>query len=208
MTENAKRLVRKSIVSIEDTFIEGGRAASVPLRMVVGAAVVHNPWAGQGFVDDLRPEIHALAPILGDLIVPPVIAAAGGRDAVVTYGKAAVVGVDGEVEHASALIHTLRFGNILRDGAEGSSFLPFTNLRAGPGFALSIPMKHKMKEQEGSRAHFLTATVSIPDAPAPDEILVAVAVATGGRPHHRIGDRYQDMRDLGVDQTGARLEQV
>lgn len=116
-----------------------------------------------------------------------------------------MVGVNGEVEHASALIHTLRFGNLLREAAEGTSFLPFTNKRGGPGCAITIPMKHKVKEKEGTRSHFLTLEFTIPDAPGPDEIVVAIAVATGGRPHHRIGDRYEDMKEMGVDQTGDRI---
>ena len=67
-------------------------------------------------------------------------------------------------------------------------------------------MKNKVKEQEGARSHFLTMDFSIPDAPGPDEILIAIAVATSGRPHHRIGDRYQDMEEMGVDQAGNPLK--
>ena len=197
--------VRKVVTNIEDTLVEGGRAAEPPLRIVTAAAVVTSPWAGRGFVEDLRPAILELAPELGRLLVPPVIELAGGTEAVAAYGKAAVVGSNGEVEHASALIHTLRFGNMLRDAAEGTSFLPFTNTRGGPGFLLNVPLKNKDREQEGSRAHFLTGTISVPDAPGPDEILVGIGVATGGRPHHRIGDRYQDMAEMGTDQTGAAL---
>ena len=197
--------VRKIVFAVEDTLVEGGRRADPPLRIVTGAAVVRNPWAGQGFVEDLRPAILALAPQLGALLVPRTIELAGGVEAVVAYGKAAVVGTNGEIEHASALIHTLRFGNMLRDAAQGTSFLPFTNTRGGPGFLLNVPLKNKTQAQEGSRAHFLTGTLSIPDAPGPDEILVGIGVATGGRPHHRIGDRYQDMAEMGTDQTGAAL---
>lgn len=200
-----KTLVRKVVTFTEDTFIEGGKAAEPPLRVVSAAAVLRNPWAGTAFVEDLGPAILELAPVLGELLVPDVIRIAGGTSAVQAYGKAAVVGSNGEIEHGSALIHTLRFGNVLRQGAGGTSFLPFTNVRGGPGFFLSIPMHNKTKEQVGSRAHFLTTTISIPDAPGPDEIVIAVAVATGGRPHHRIGDRYQDMAEMGTDQTGAEL---
>jgi hypothetical protein len=78
-------------------------------------------------------------------------------------------------------------------------------LRGGPGAPISVPLKHKAKASEGSRAHFLTMSFVIPDAPAEDELVVAVALATGGRPHARIGDRFQDMADMGVDQTGAPL---
>lgn len=197
--------VRKIVTYVEETLIEGGRAAPRPLRMAAAAAVVESPWAGRGFVEDLRPGILETAPVLGDLLVPRLMEAVGGTDAVEAYGKAAVVGVNGEVEHASALIHTLRFGNALREAAGGTSFLPFTNKRGGPDCAITIPMKHKVKEKEGTRSHFITIEFSIPDAPGPDEIVVAIAAATGGRPHHRIGDRYEDMKELGVDQAGRRL---
>ena len=196
--------IRKIVTFAEDTYIEGGKAAETPLRIVSGAAVVTNPWAGR-FVEDLRPALLELAPVLGELLVPQVIELSGGRDKIQAYGKASVVGSNGEIEHGSALIHTLRFGNVLRQAAGGTSFLPFTNTRGAPGFMLSIPMKNKVKEQEGSRAHFLTTTLVIPDAPGPDEIVVGIAVATGGRPHHRIGDRYQDMAELGTDQAGVPL---
>jgi len=203
-----KAMVRKVVTLTEDIFIEGGKAAGKPLRIVSAAAVVRNPWVGMGFVEDLRPAILQLAPVLGELLVPDVIRIAGGKAAVEAYGKAAVVGSSGEVEHGSALIHTLRFGNVLREGAGGNSFLPFTNTRGGPGFTLSVPMHNKRQERVGSRAHFLTTTIVIADAPGPDEIVVAVAVATGGRPHHRIGDRYEDMAEMGTDQTGAALDKA
>ncbi|MGF7160943.1 hypothetical protein FHS85_002574 [Rhodoligotrophos appendicifer] len=197
--------VRKVVTYVEDTLIEGGKAAPRPLRMVATAAVMTSPWAGKGFVEDLRPAILEWAPVLADLLVPRLIEAAGGKDAIEAYGKAAVVGVNGEVEHASALIHTLRFGNELRQAAGGTSFLSFTNKRGGPGCSIAVPMTAKAQENHGSRAHFLTLEFTIPDAPGPDEILVAIAVATGGRPHHRIGDRFQDMAEMGVDQKGDKL---
>lgn len=198
--------VRKVISFVEDTLIEGGREVLRPLRMAATAAVLRSPWAGQGFVEDLRPEIHRLAPLLGDLLVPPLMASVGGAAAIEAYGKAAVVGTNGEVEHASALIHTLRFGNRLREAAQGTSFLSFTNKRGGPGCTIAVPMTNKTEKDRGSRAHFLTLEFTVPDAPGPDEIVVAIAVATGGRPHHRIGDRYQDMAEMGVDQTGAKVQ--
>lgn len=79
---------------------------------------------------------------------------------------------------------------------QGASLLPFANRRAGPGTCVNIPMKNKIKEHEGSRAHFLTADIVVPDAPAPDEIVVAIAIANGGRPHQRISDRYIDMKEM------------
>jgi Amino acid synthesis len=195
--------IRKTIVYIEDVLIEGGRAVPRPYRAVAAAAVIANPWAGQGFVEDLRPGINAIAPQLGALLVPMLLDAAPAAE-VEAYGKAAIVGTHGEIEHASAMIHTLRFGNQLRERVGGVSFLPFTNKRAAPGAAIDVPMKHRTAE--GTRSHFLTISFVIPDAPGPDEIVVALGVATSGRPHARIGDRYEDMKELGVDQTGSRTK--
>ncbi|HWK64493.1 MAG TPA: amino acid synthesis family protein [Rhizobiaceae bacterium] len=187
--------IRKTVVSIEDVHHEGGKAVPRPFRMVTAAAVVTNPWAGKGFVEDLQPVINALAPEVAQVLVAAAMQHMS-KDEVEAYGKAAIVGTSGEVEHASALIHSLRFGNVLRDAAGGTSFLPFTNKRGGPGSCINVPMKNKAKEQEGSRAHFLTAEIVVPDAPAHDEIVVAIAIACSGRPHHRIGDRYIDMKEM------------
>lgn len=188
-------LIRKTITSIEDIHIEGGKTVQRPFRVVTTAAVITNPWAGQGFVDDLQPQINAVAPEVARVLVQAAMEHMTA-EAVEAYGKAAIVGTSGEVEHASALIHSLRFGNVLREAAEGTSYLPFTNKRGGPGSCVNIPMKNKVKEEEGSRAHFLTAEIVVPDAPAPDEILVAIAIGCSGRPHHRIGDRYIDMKEM------------
>lgn len=188
--------IRKIVTYVDETLIEGGRPAPVPLRLFAVAAVVRNPWAGRDFVEDLGPEIRQLAPILGEILTARILSLAGSGEAVEGYGKAAIVGTDGEVEHASALIHTLRFGNIFRKAVGAKSYLSFTNVRGGPGCALAIPMMHK--HDEGMRSHYLTVQFSIADAPAPDEIVVALGASIGGRPHHRIGDRYQDLKELGA----------
>ena len=190
--------VRKYIHFLEDTLIEGTKRADPPLRMAGVAAVLANPWAGR-FVEDLTPEIHAFAPVLGREMVNRLIPMIGGGDKVEAFGKTAIVGVNGEVEHGSALINTLRFGNFLRDAVNSSEFIPFTNKRGGPGNSITMPLRHTTKG--GARSHFMTLEFSVPDAPAPDEILIAIGVATGGRPHHRIGDRFQDMEDMQHDQT-------
>lgn len=192
--------IRKIVHYHEEALIEGGKAAPKPLQMFAAAAVLRNPWAGRGFVDDLKPEIHAIAPVLGELLTARVLALAGGSgDAIEGYGKAAVVGTAGEVEHASALIHTLRFGNHYRRAVGAKSYLSFTNVRGGPNCAISVPMMHK--GDEGMRSHYLTLQFAINDAPAPDEIVVVLAASIGGRPHHRIGDRYQDLKELGSNEA-------
>lgn len=189
--------IRKTLLHVETTLIEGGRSAPRPLKLIGAAAVVKNPWAGMGFVEDLKPAIHDVAPELGALLTGMILDAAGGGDLVEGYGKAAITGLDGEVEHASALIHTLRFGNHYRQAVGAKTYLAFTNIRGGANTPVMIPLMDK--NDEGRRSHYLTVHFAIPDAPAADEIVVALGASIGGRPHHRIGDRYQDLKDLGHD---------
>lgn len=191
--------LRKIVTYTEDTFIEGGKAGAKPVRMTAAAAILRNPWAGRPFVDNLRPEILAIAPQLGHHLVPIILESCGGREGVEAYGKAAVVGTGGEIEHASALIHTLRFGNFFREAVGGKSYLSFTNKRGGPGCAIAVPMMHK--NDEGMRSHYLTIEFTVNDAPAPDEIVVALGAATGGRLHPRIGDRYIDMKEIEAEKA-------
>lgn len=188
--------VRKLVTRSEEIRIEGGREADPPLFLYGVAAVIANPWAGKEFIDDLKPEILEVAPELGALVVPRLVDAAGGGDAVEAYGKATMVGTSGEVEHGSALIHTLRFGNVFRDAVGGTSYLSFTNTRGAPGATISIPMMHKA--DPGWRSHYLTLEMTVADAPGPDEIVVAIGASVGGRPHHRIGNRYSDMEEMGL----------
>jgi hypothetical protein len=187
--------IRKTFTVSETTLIEGRKAATTPLRMFAAAAVITNPWATDRFVEDLKPEILAMAPELGALLTGMMLQLAGSGEAIEGYGKAAVVGTDGEIEHASALIHTLRFGNHYRRAVGAKSYLAFTNTRGPANAPIMIPLMHKM--DEGMRSHYLTMQFSIPDAPAHDEIVVALGGSIGGRPHHRIGDRYQDLKELG-----------
>ncbi|HJO79560.1 MAG: amino acid synthesis family protein [Acidimicrobiales bacterium] len=189
--------VRKLVLHSEEVLIEGGRVAEPPLLLFGVGAVIANPWAGAGFVEDLSPEILEVAPEMGELLVSRLIEATGGGEAVEAYGKAAMVGTSGEVEHGSAIIHTLRFGNVFRDAVRGSSYLSFTNTRGGPGALISIPMMHKV--DPGWRSHYLTLEMHVADAPGPDEIVIAIGASIGGRPHHRIGNRYSDMEEMGLN---------
>jgi hypothetical protein len=195
--------IRKIVRYVDKTFIEGGKTADKPWIMAGVAAVIKNPWAGKGFVEDLRTDILALAPPLGEVLVPEMLDTIGGADVVEAYGKAAIVGVNGEVEHGSGMIHTLRFGNQYRVAVDGQAFLSFTNKRAGAGTAITIPMMHK--DDAGFRSHYLTHEFHITDAPGADEIVIALGAASSGRPHHRIGNRYMDMEEMQVDQTGKSV---
>ena len=187
--------IRKKVLYVEDTLIEGGKTAARPLKLIAAAAVIRNPWAGQGFVENLRPDILAVAPSLAEQLAAEIVRVAGSGAAVEGYGKGAMVGTSGEIEHAAGIIHTLRFGNHYRKAVGAKSYLSFTNVRGGPGASLAIPLMHK--DDAGMRSHYLTIQFSVMDAPAPDEILVALGASVGGRPHHRIGNRYEDLKELG-----------
>ncbi len=188
--------VRKTVGYEEETLIEGFKEVVTPVRLFAVAAVVTNPWAGK-YVEDLRPEIKAFGPVLGQLLTDKISKVAGGSLNIEAFGKAAVVGLNGEIEHASALIHTLHFGNIYREAVEAKSFLSFTNTRGPANAPICVPMMDK--NDGGRRSHYLTLQFSISDAPGPDEVVVVLGEATGGRPHHRIGDRYQELKELGHD---------
>ncbi len=189
--------IRKVVTFDEDIHIEGGKAAVPPLRMFAVAAVVKNPWSGRGFVEDLKPEIMALGPVLGEMLTERIISLAGSGDNIEAYGKACISGLDCEIELASALIHTLHYGNFYREAVGAKSYLGFTNTRGPANTQIQIPLMDK--NDTGRRSHYHTIQFSIYDAPADDELVVALGGATGGRPHHRIGDRYQDLKDLGRD---------
>jgi hypothetical protein len=190
--------IRKTFVTTETIYSDGGKAATTPLVMIGAAAVVKNPWAGEGFVEDLAPKIRELAPVLGELLTGLIVKEAGGGDKVVAYGKSAVVGLNGELEHASALIHTLHFGNHYRSAVQGKTYLAFNNTRGPANTPVLVPMMGT--DDEGTREHYLTMQFNINDAPFSDEIVIALGAALGGRPHHRIGNRYLDLKELGHDQ--------
>jgi hypothetical protein len=184
--------LRKVVIQVEDVHIEGGRPIDTPVRTAIAAAVLTNPWAGRGYVADLSPEIERVAPLLAEELVPRVRDAMGGAEGIEAFGKAAVVGVNGEIEHASALIHTLRFGNRFRDMAEGQSFLSFSNTRGVAGTLVHVPMVHK--NDRSQRTHFITGLIQIPDAPLADEIMVIIGATSSGRPFARIGHRDLDVQ--------------
>ena len=189
--------IRKIVTYQEIVNTEGGKQASKTLKLVGVAAVVKNPWIGEGFVEDLYPEINRISPVLGSLLTEKLIELIGSSNEIEAYGKAAVSGIDSEIEHASALIHTLKFGNFLREAVKAKSYLGFTNTRGPANSPVYIPLMDK--NDTGRRSHYLTVQFSIPDAPAGDELIAALGAATGGRPHHRIGDRYSDLKSLGRD---------
>lgn len=174
--------VRKIVTTVEEIRTEGGREVTPAARIAVVAAVIENPWAGQGFVEDLAPGIEATASDLGALLAPAVLDAL--QAPAEAYGKAAIVGLDGEIEHGSALIHTLQFGDHFRKAANATTLLPAVEKRAGAGAVFDIPLKHITDAT--IRSHHQTTEVRITDAPHPHEIVVALAAAAQGRPQQRL----------------------
>ena len=180
---------------IRDSYKEGNKSANPVLRVIGVAAVLTNPWKGRGFVEDLSPEIDRIAPVMGRALTDRLISLVGSGEKIEAYGKAAVSGSSCEIEHASAIIHTLKFGNFYREAVSAKSYLGFTNTRGPANTQINIPLMDK--HDTGRRSHYITVQFSIYDAPDVDEIVVALGAATSGRPHHRIGDRYSDLERLG-----------
>lgn len=187
--------IRRTILNVEDTYQAGGKPLAIPTKLVAALAIIKNPWHGRGFVDDMTSEIKDIGPEVGKLLTDMIMDVTG--DAIEGYGKASVVGMGGELEHACALTHTLWFGNQYRDRVDAKTYLAFTNTRGAAGCSLMIPLMDK--HDAGRRSHYQTIHVTVPDAPADDEIIVALGASIGGQPHHRIGDRYQDLKDMGHD---------
>jgi hypothetical protein len=192
--------VRRVATFIEDRLVENGRKIDHFNRVAAVVAVIKNPWYGRGFVDDLSPEIDSFAPQLGELLAARTIEVMGGKEKMEGYGKAAMVGVGGELEHAVGLVHTLKFGNKFRELTGATKLLSSTDKRGGPGAGLDIPLRHF--HSDDARYMYMNFEVRIPDAPRDDEILVALAACSKGRPHPRVGDRKKDEQELGRTYDG------
>jgi len=170
--------VRKVVVQVEETLREVEREARSPSVKVVAAAVVRNPLAG-GYVEDLD-ELEALGAEVATLLVERAVAALGPDVAVTAYGKGAIVGLDGELEHAAAILHP-RFGASVRAAVGGgAAIIPSTKKVAGAGAAITMPATNK--DDIWSFDEMDAAEISIHDAPRPDEVVVCLVLAAGGRP--------------------------
>lgn len=179
-----KARIRKIGVWVEETHIEGGKSISPPTRKAVAAAVIENPHAGK-FVEDLS-DLMEVGAELGGLLGDRAVAALGiAPSEAESYGKAAMVGENGELEHAAALLHP-KMGAPLRVAVEkGAALVPSSKKRGGLGQDLDIPLGHK--DAAYVRSHFDGVEIRFNDAPRPNEILVAIAVTDSGRPLPRVG---------------------
>lgn len=187
--------IRRTLLHVQDTYIEGGKTVPTPTKLVAALAIIKNPWFGRGWVEDLSPEVREVGPEVGKVLTDMILGVTG--EALEGYGKASVVGMGGEIEHAQAIAHSLWFGNQFRNAVKAKSYLAFTNTRGAAGCALMIPLMDK--DDGGRRSHYQTIHTVVPDAPADDEIIVALGASVGGHPLHRIGDRYKDLREMGHD---------
>ena len=160
---------------------EGFRQLATPLRKVAAGAVIKNPFAGR-YVEDLS-ELYETGAELGKLLGETAVGQLSGDPQ--SYGKAAIVGMGGELEQAAALLHP-SLGAPLRESVGGGrAIIPSAKKIGGPGTTIDVPLHHK--DEMYARSHFDAIAFRIDDAPAPDEILVVIAVTDGGRPHARVG---------------------
>jgi hypothetical protein len=174
--------VRKTLLLKETTETDGTGKACAPITRVVAMAVIRNPFAGS-HGDDLSPLFDA-GGALGARLMDDAVAMLAGPP--VSYGKAAIVGVDGELEHGGAMIHP-KLGKPMRAAVGGGKSLIASNAKvAAVGTPIDLPLGHK--DDMWSFDHFDTMTVMVGDAPRPDEIVLCMAVADGGRPHPRVGN--------------------
>ncbi len=184
-----KAKIRKLVVTLDETRQEMGRDIDPPTRRAAAVAVIANPFAGR-YAEDLT-ELIEIGAELGDLLGRRCVAALGVDPSVTeSYGKAAMVGEGGELEHAAAILHPA-MGKPLRAAVEkGAALVPSSKKMGGPGQPLDVPLGHK--DAAYVRSHFDGMEVRVNDAPRAGEIMVAIAVTDSGRPLPRVGGLTAD----------------
>ncbi len=179
-----KAKIRKLVTFCEETRSEMGQPVEPPTRRAAAVAVIENPFAGR-YVEDLS-ELIDIGEELGELLATRAVNALGieGRRAE-SYGKAAAVGENGELEHAAAILHPKLGAPVRKVLGTGAALIPSSKKRGGPGVALDVPLGHK--DAAFVRSHFDGMEVRVADAPRANEIMIAVAVTDSGRPLPRVG---------------------
>lgn len=179
-----KAKIRKIAVTVEETHIEMGRSISPATRKAAAVAVIENPFAGV-YQEDLT-DLMDIGAELGALLGQRCVEALGiSPDQAESYGKSAMVGENGELEHAAALLHPKLGAPLRKEVEKGAALVPSSKKMGSPGQVLDIPLGHK--EAAYVRSHFDGMEVQLNDAPRANEILVAVAVTDSGRPLPRVG---------------------
>src|SRR5215467_6600839 len=175
-------LVKRVLSFSDEVSIEAGQPIDPPLRKVAVVAIIDNPFAGR-FERELKPLTDASFEIGRRICNAAVAMLAPFRPE--SYGKAAVIGINGEQEHGVAMLTTV-FGNVMREAAGGGkAWISSFTKRAAPGASIDIPLAHK--DALYVRSHYDGVTITLPDAPLPDEIAIICAFANRGRPNHRVG---------------------
>jgi len=184
-----KAKIRKIATFVEETQLEMGREITPPTRKAAAVAVIENPFAGK-YVEDLS-ELTEIGEEMGELLTTRAVAALGiSGPAAESYGKAAAVGENGELEHAAAILHPKLGTPVRRVLGKGAALIPSSKKRGGMGTVLDIPLGHK--DAAFVRSHFDGMEVSLNDAPRANEIMIAVAVTDSGRPLPRVGGLRKD----------------
>lgn len=182
--------VRAIRTVVEEVHSEGGTATDRPRKIAASYAVLKNPWLNEDTASNLTDFAAFAAPVLAKEITTRLLDHLGGAANVEAFGKAAIVGLNGEVEHGGAFIHTPFFGNIFREILGGSSIICFSESRAEPSESLRVPLWHK--NEAATRDYYQSLEIHLPDVPHADELVVMGLAADGPRPHPRIGDRATD----------------
>ena len=176
--------IRKIAVNIEETHQEMGKRIKPMTRKAVAVAVIENPFAGQ-YVEDLS-QLMEIGSELGALLGRRCVEALGiSPIEAESYGKSAMIGENGELEHAAAILHPKLGAPLRKEVEKGAALVPSSKKMGGPGQVLDVPLGHK--DAAYVRSHFDGIEVRLNDAPKANEILVAVAVTDGGRPLPRVG---------------------
>ena len=177
-------VIRKIVTVVEETLREMGQPVVPTTRRAAAIAVIENPFAGR-YVEDLGPLI-VIGEELGELLAAKAVMALGIDGAKAhSYGKAAAVGENGELEHAAAILHPKMGAPVRKILGKGAALIPSSKKRGAMGTPLDIPLGHK--DAAFVRSHFDGMTVQINDAPRANEIVVAVAITDSGRPLARVG---------------------
>ena len=176
--------VRKYLTIVEETVLEGGRKVEPPTRKAAAIAVIKNPFAGK-YEENLE-ELVEVGVALGEKLTKMAVEALKiPPQKAESYGKAAIVGVDGELEHAAAILHP-KLGTPMREAVGGGkAIVPSAKKMGGPGTEIDVPLHYK--DAAFVRSHFDAMSVRVPDAPRQDEIAVVIVVTDSGRPHPRVG---------------------
>jgi hypothetical protein len=184
-----KAAIRKIAVFVEETHTEMDRKVAPPTRRAAAVAVIENPFAGK-YAEDLS-DLMTIGEELGELLATKAVAALGiAANTAESYGKAAAVGENGELEHAAAILHPKLGAPVRRVLGKGAALIPSNKKRGGLGVVLDIPLGHK--DAAFVRSHFDGMEVRLNDAPRANEIMVAVAVTDSGRPLPRVGGLTKD----------------